>query len=495
MTAPVSPSSWSSVGLPRSRRSSLRRQRRLVLLGCAATGKSSLCTRFASDRFDDVYNPTIESSFSKTVRHRGHDVDVVITDTQGPGESESTASFRHEYSAMAHGYLLVYSITSARSLEAVRAINAKLIALIGTTSVPRVLVGTKLDLAHTSSTGHDMSEGRQVSEAEGAAVAEELCIGFTEVSARMNIGVQQAFMTLLDAVEREAQPRRFSVQQFTDDCLACCRCRRRRRHHASTASLDSGAGATGVTSDGTPVSAAMASVVGVGNSASAEEQEALSLVLTTRRRCWVVIFILLLMSLGGIGVSLFIFITWNTATSTARYDRNILASLWFGAAMVTLIAVILHSVAIRISTPSDTSSNRRSSAIMPSSQPAADQILVLHSRAPSLLRMYALTMLMLGLSEVLLFVLLLLDIPWIISHRALVCSLFAAAVVVQIISMFLAFHHSQSLRACDRISGSSNAGAGSGVVVVTGADYSAHFGSAAGLASSSYASLLDHSYR
>jgi hypothetical protein len=45
-----------------------------------------------------------------------------------------------------HGYVLVYSISSRRSLETLKSINLKLLNLTGSNDVPRVLVGNKADL-------------------------------------------------------------------------------------------------------------------------------------------------------------------------------------------------------------------------------------------------------------------------------------------------------------------------------------------------------------
>jgi Ras family protein len=54
--------------------------------------------------------------------------------------------FRNEYCLGTHGYILVYSVTSRRSLEKLKSLNSKLVNLMGTDMVPRVLVGNKIDL-------------------------------------------------------------------------------------------------------------------------------------------------------------------------------------------------------------------------------------------------------------------------------------------------------------------------------------------------------------
>ena len=109
--------------------------------------------------FED--EPTYESSYSRTVRHNGQDTELVIKDTQGLVRTlrstlllifaRSVAQsdqeiFRNEYGLGYHGYVLVYSISSRRSLEILKSINMKLLNLTGSNNVPRVLVGNKADL-------------------------------------------------------------------------------------------------------------------------------------------------------------------------------------------------------------------------------------------------------------------------------------------------------------------------------------------------------------
>jgi GTPase SAR1 family protein len=46
-------------------------------------GKSSLAVQFVENRFVDSYYPTIENTFSKTVRYKGQDYLTEIVDTAG----------------------------------------------------------------------------------------------------------------------------------------------------------------------------------------------------------------------------------------------------------------------------------------------------------------------------------------------------------------------------------------------------------------------------
>lgn len=99
----------------------------------ADRAQTAISVRFCADRFNERYEPTYENSFRRVIRHRGQDIDVVITDTQGqvsdrqmrlrqtgrsltPRQDEQEL-FRNEYCLGAHAYVLVFSLTSPRSLQ------------------------------------------------------------------------------------------------------------------------------------------------------------------------------------------------------------------------------------------------------------------------------------------------------------------------------------------------------------------------------------------
>ena len=195
----------------------LRRVRHLVVLGAGMAGKSALCLRFSSERFDDSYEPTYENSFTRVVHYRAADVECTIKDTQGLLSSDT---FRSEYALGYHGYLLVYATNSLQSFHIVKEINERLTKLIGTTHIARVLVANKSDIGADRTAGggavggveslrdsRDVAGaggggGRQVTYEMGAALASEWGVPFVECSAKSNVQVERAFLLLLDEVER-----------------------------------------------------------------------------------------------------------------------------------------------------------------------------------------------------------------------------------------------------------------------------------------------------
>lgn len=56
---------------------------RLVILGSAKVGKTSIVSRFLSDKYDDKYTPTIEDFHRKIYRIKGEAYRLDILDTSG----------------------------------------------------------------------------------------------------------------------------------------------------------------------------------------------------------------------------------------------------------------------------------------------------------------------------------------------------------------------------------------------------------------------------
>lgn len=126
------------------------------------------------------------------------DLDIMGEATQNPFITSRAAR-----------YILVYSVTSRRSLDTLRAINDRLVNLIGTDRVPKVLVANKSDLEdqrfvcqhqHTGPSSDTLS--RQVSASQGLALSDEWKCAFTECSAKENHNVDQVFKLLLREIDK-----------------------------------------------------------------------------------------------------------------------------------------------------------------------------------------------------------------------------------------------------------------------------------------------------
>ncbi|WFD31906.1 GTP-binding protein [Malassezia sp. CBS 17886] len=171
----------------------LRKKRKIAVLGSRSVGKSSLVVRLVEDAFVDSYYPTIENVFKKAIKYRGQEYYCDIVDTAGQDEF-SILNSKHAIGI--HGYVLVYSIASRASFEMIQTVYDKILNYTGTATIPCVIVGQKSDL-HAQ---------RQVSEAEGKALAQSLKCAWTETSARHNANVVKVFELVLAEIEKSSAP-------------------------------------------------------------------------------------------------------------------------------------------------------------------------------------------------------------------------------------------------------------------------------------------------
>ncbi|XP_067132654.1 GTP-binding protein Rheb homolog [Centruroides vittatus] len=165
------------------------KQRKLAIMGFRSVGKSSLTIQFVEGRFVDVYEPTIENTFTKTIKVKGQEYFLKLVDTAGQDE---LSIFPQSYSMDIHGYVLVYSITSTKSFEIVKMIYQKLLDMTGKVHVPIILVGNKVDL-HME---------RVVSYEEGKRTAATMKAEFVEASAKQNQSVTEIFTTIIWEIEK-----------------------------------------------------------------------------------------------------------------------------------------------------------------------------------------------------------------------------------------------------------------------------------------------------
>ncbi|RWS04092.1 GTP-binding protein Rheb-like protein [Dinothrombium tinctorium] len=144
------------------------KQRKIAIMGFRSVGKSSLAIQFVNGQFFDYYDPTVENTFTKTVKIQGQEYCLTLVDTSG---QEEYSIFPDAYAIDIHGYCFVYSIDNKKSFEVVKGIYQKLIALTGPVTVPILLVGNKVDLKME----------RHVSYEEGKQLAEHMKAQFMEV--------------------------------------------------------------------------------------------------------------------------------------------------------------------------------------------------------------------------------------------------------------------------------------------------------------------------
>ncbi|XP_051012628.1 ras-like protein family member 12 [Acomys russatus] len=163
----------------------------LAILGRRGAGKSALTVKFLTKRFISEYDPNLEDTYSseETVDHQPVHLRVMDTaDLDTPKNCE-------RYLNWAHAFLVVYSIDSRQSFEGSNS-YLELLALHAKETqrgYPALLLGNKLDMA----------QYRQVTKAEGAALAGRFGCLFFEVSACLDFEhVQHVFHEAVREVRR-----------------------------------------------------------------------------------------------------------------------------------------------------------------------------------------------------------------------------------------------------------------------------------------------------
>ncbi|KAI0300633.1 small GTPase superfamily [Multifurca ochricompacta] len=159
---------------------------KLLMIGVASVGKSSLLLRFTDQQWLPEHQATVGvDTWSHKLNVRGKRVNLTVWDTAG---QERFRAITSSYYRGTQGILLVYDITDRESYEALpwwfgdRGRNVP-------ESVVKIVVGNKADKEHA----------RQVSTAEAAAYAARMGCLFVETSAKTAVGVCDAFR---DVVER-----------------------------------------------------------------------------------------------------------------------------------------------------------------------------------------------------------------------------------------------------------------------------------------------------
>jgi Ras-related protein Rab-5C len=181
---------------------------KLVLLGEAAVGKSSLVLRFVNDDFQENKEPTIGAAFlTQKCNLPTRTIKFEIWDTAG---QERFASLAPMYYRNAQSALVVYDITKPTSLTKAKHWVAEL-QRQASPGIVIALVGNKLDLAGVADDAEDeeaVEDRRAISTAEAKAYAEEEGLLFYETSAKTGENVQAVFEAIANAIpESTLKPR------------------------------------------------------------------------------------------------------------------------------------------------------------------------------------------------------------------------------------------------------------------------------------------------
>ncbi|KIW78267.1 hypothetical protein Z517_08101 [Fonsecaea pedrosoi CBS 271.37] len=198
---------------------------KLVLLGEAAVGKSSLVLRFVNNDFQENKEPTIGAAFlTQKISLPNRIIKFEIWDTAG---QERFASLAPMYYRNAQAALVVYDLTKPTSLVKAKHWVAEL-QRQASPGIVIALVGNKLDLcAESSGDGADPSQesssaagdegdaniseqaeaepsetgdARKISTREAKSYAEEESLLFFETSAKTGTNVAEVFSAIANAI-------------------------------------------------------------------------------------------------------------------------------------------------------------------------------------------------------------------------------------------------------------------------------------------------------
>lgn len=159
-------------------------QIKLLTIGNSGVGKTCLLLRYANDSFSPTFITTIGIDFKiKTVEIDGKRIKLQIWDTAG---QERFKTITTSYFRGAQGIMLVYDCTDRNSFNSIKTWVEE-IDRNADKHVNKILIGNKCDVEESA---------RNVTRAEGERLAREYNMAFFETSAKKNIGVEDAFMTI-----------------------------------------------------------------------------------------------------------------------------------------------------------------------------------------------------------------------------------------------------------------------------------------------------------
>jgi len=148
---------------------------KLVLLGDAAVGKSSILMRFLQNKFTDGIETTVGAAFStKTIETRNRTVKFEIWDTAGQERFKSLAPMYYRGASSA---MVVYDQTNPASFERAQEWVRQVMQTAMNPNIVVALVGNKMDLIEQRNAG-----GVPVETAEAFAQSQGLL--FQETSAK-----------------------------------------------------------------------------------------------------------------------------------------------------------------------------------------------------------------------------------------------------------------------------------------------------------------------
>lgn len=163
---------------------------KVVLLGDADVGKTSIISRYATSSFNKYEEPTIGAAYiKKVVKFKGKLLKFNIWDTAGQERYHTLAKLCYRDSKVA---ILVYDITNYNSFLSVRRWHQELTEH-APSDVIKILVGNKQDLVHREA----------VANAEAERYGKAIGAGTFRASAKEDSGIVRIFTEIQEKTVQE----------------------------------------------------------------------------------------------------------------------------------------------------------------------------------------------------------------------------------------------------------------------------------------------------
>mmetsp|Transcript_26082 Transcript_26082/g.83734 ORF Transcript_26082/g.83734 Transcript_26082/m.83734 type:complete len:226 (-) Transcript_26082:218-895(-) len=184
---------------------------KILLIGDAGVGKSSILLRFTDDAFEEHLASTIGVDFKvKTLHMRGKTLKLTIWDTAG---QERFRTLTSSYYRGCHGIILVFDVNDRPSFEHLRTWLDEFELYATSAAAAKLLVGNKVDLdareVLTQSRPTPLAVAlllcqpphrAKVTVEEAQAFARQQATMYIETSAKTRSGILQAFDEIVQKV-------------------------------------------------------------------------------------------------------------------------------------------------------------------------------------------------------------------------------------------------------------------------------------------------------
>ena len=162
-------------------------RRRLVVLGAAGVGKSSILSRFLYDEFQPEYTPTVEDFHQIELLINGRVLPLDIVDTTG---YYSFPAMKEQAILSADAFVLVFKIGDEDSFKQISAMRDLIwSARDDAANIPIVVVGNMIDLKDRGSVERTTTD---------FVITMDWNHAYVETSAKNNYNIRSVFDELLE---------------------------------------------------------------------------------------------------------------------------------------------------------------------------------------------------------------------------------------------------------------------------------------------------------